>query len=116
MARVCKAPFGYRRLGRKMLRNGKLPKLRNSLKKRARSQPSGPPRNDGGRSFSTKERLAASTEGTRKAPISSENDAFRATFGCRSENYYPGAPLQSALQRVRDALLGRVLQAPCPFG
>ena len=31
----------YRRLGRRMLRNGKLPKFRNKLKKRAESQPSG---------------------------------------------------------------------------
>ena len=31
----------YRRLGRTNSRNGKLPKLRTSLKKRAESQPSG---------------------------------------------------------------------------
>jgi hypothetical protein len=30
----------YQRLGREMLRNGKLPKLRNNLKKRAEAQPS----------------------------------------------------------------------------
>src|SRR6266508_3486549 len=39
----CEAPNGlrYRRLGRKRLRNGKLPKLRTNPKKRAESQPSG---------------------------------------------------------------------------
>jgi hypothetical protein len=40
---LAKRPNGlrYRRLGEKMLRNGKLRKLRNISKKRAESQPSG---------------------------------------------------------------------------
>ena len=64
---------------------------RKMLVNRADSHTSGAPWNDGGPSFSTKERLAASTEVTLKAPISSENNAFRAIFGCRSENAVLGA-------------------------
>ena len=46
----------------------------------------GAPRNDGGRSFSTKERLAICTNDGRKIPIFREKNAFWGISGCRSEN------------------------------
>jgi hypothetical protein len=49
-------------------------------KKRAESQPFGAPRNDGGRSFSTKERLPVYTEEAKKTAFFEENDAFFAPF------------------------------------
>jgi len=45
----------YRRLGRKGLGNEKLPKLGEKPQKRAESQPSGAPNQDGGPSFFPKE-------------------------------------------------------------
>jgi hypothetical protein len=57
-----------------------------NAKKRGAYPKSGAPRNDGERSFSTKERLAAWTKDGQKVPIFREKDAFWAFSGCRSEN------------------------------
>jgi hypothetical protein len=79
----------YRRLGRSGLENGKLLSFRTSSKKRAQSQPSGAPSNDGGRSFSTGERPVFHQAG--KVMIFEEKGSFFAFSGCRSENALLGA-------------------------
>jgi hypothetical protein len=56
------------------------------LENAAESHTSGTPRNDGGRSFSTKERLAVWTEDRQKVTIFRKKDAFLTSFRCRSEN------------------------------
>jgi hypothetical protein len=65
---------------------GKPPKLQERLKKRAESQPSGAPENDGGRSFSTRERLFDCTRDVQKRAIFREKDAYWVVSGLRSEN------------------------------
>jgi len=72
---------GFRRLGRRRTGNGELPKFRTTPKKRAQSQPSGAPWNDGKRSFSTKERLPVWTKKEGKEPIFREKDIFYAISG-----------------------------------
>ena len=68
-------------------------------KKRTESRPSGAPRNDGGRSFSTKERLVVNQKSQRKVAVFQEKSAFFTFSGWRSETLC-WVPLSTSLPHV----------------